>query len=78
MPAANPCPKCGRPLDPVDLGPETAPWLCPDCHLGFFNAELSVVARHLYRPRHHDWGRGTPARALREAVAKELADRRGA
>ena len=41
----EPCPICGRPLAPVVLGPETAPWLCAGCHRGWFAAELSAEAR---------------------------------
>lgn len=65
------CPKCGRPLQPVALGPDTAPWLCNECHRGFWSAELTDIARGRYRPRHHDWGLGTPATAIRHSVQTE-------
>lgn len=65
------CPKCGGPLEVVALDPDSAPWLCNVCHRAFWAAELTDVARDLYRPRHHDWGQGTPARAVRQSVQTE-------
>lgn len=65
------CPKCGQDLEPVALGPESAPYVCNTCHRGFWAAELTDVARDLYRPRHHDWGQGTPGQAVRRSVQTE-------
>ena len=65
------CPKCGKALQPVALGPETAPWLCADCARGYFAAELTTEARALYRPHRDDWGLGSPLGTL---VEKEVAD----
>lgn len=65
------CPKCGKPLAPVALDPDTAPWLCNECHRGFWSAELTDVARARYRHRHHDWGQGAPAQAIRRSVQTE-------
>lgn len=65
------CPKCGRTLAPTALGPDTAPWLCNDCHRGFWAAELTVQARSLYRQRFHDFGLGRPGLAVRAAVVAE-------
>lgn len=38
------CPNCGGQLEPVVLGPESAPWLCHGCGLGFWAAELRQSA----------------------------------
>ena len=65
------CPRCGKELQPVALDADTAPWLCNDCHRGFWSAELTDVARARYRPARHDWGLGTPAQALRRSVQTE-------
>ena len=50
------CPKCGKELAPHAGDWQDAPWLCSDCHRGFFSCELSPRARENYRPHHHDWG----------------------
>ena len=65
------CPKCGKALMPVALGPDTAPWLCADCARGFFTVELTEEARAQYRPDKDDWGHGTPATTLRSKVTDE-------
>jgi hypothetical protein len=67
------CPKCGAPLQPVALGPETAPWLCAGCSRGFFAAELTPEARAVYRPEHDDWGFTTRA-PIEAAVMLEISD----
>lgn len=68
------CPACGRLMDPVALGPDSAPWLCHHSGLGFFVAELTTSARAIYRATHHDWGFGEAALAVRSQVATELAE----
>ena len=70
------CPKCGKALQPVALGPSTAPWVCFGCARGFFAAELTAEARALYRPHHDDWGLGTAKIPLMAAVELEIADAR--
>lgn len=40
MAYSSACPSCGHQLQPVVLGPDSAPWLCPVCRLGFWVAEL--------------------------------------
>lgn len=73
------CPKCQKALTPVALDPQSAPWVCNRCHLGFFVSELADSARAIFRPRHQDWGQGTPASAVRlDADAElDLAEARG-
>lgn len=66
------CPKCGGQLAPVALDPQTAPWLCASCGLGFFAAELSPAARSAYRPQFRD--HGTSAHAIHLARDAELAE----
>ncbi|MDE2096452.1 MAG: hypothetical protein KGL39_04340 [Patescibacteria group bacterium] len=70
------CLKCGQRLVACALGPDTAPYLCVDCHQGWFVAELSEWARSRYRPEHGDFGLGTPAKAIRSAVEAELEEAR--
>ncbi len=77
LPSAHPlylttCLRCGGPLQPVALPhPDTAPWLCPLCRLGFWACELTMAGRRLYRGRFHAFGHGAPASSLRAAVHEE-------
>lgn len=68
------CPQCGGPLAPVILDPETAPWLCNHCALGFWSAELSNAARKDWRPKERDFGFN--ARELRAACLRERTEAR--
>lgn len=54
--------------------PDSACWICTECHRGFFVAELSAEARLCYRPLFHDWGSGEPGRKVRAAVEREVAE----
>ena len=64
------CPKCGDELQAVAGPHDWAPWLCNECHRGFWHIELSAEARAAYRPLHHDWG--FDAAWLEIARAKEV------
>jgi ribosomal protein L37AE/L43A len=64
------CPHCGRSLLPVTR-PETAPWLCLECHRGWWSAELTVAAKDAYRPEYRDFGYGQTARLIAETAAEE-------
>jgi hypothetical protein len=44
------CPNCGQQLQPVALGPDSAPWACHTCRLSFWVAELSTAARAAWWP----------------------------
>jgi len=65
------CPNCGGGLEPHAGHPDSAPWLCARCHLGFWVSELSAVARVRYRPRFRDYGVGKESIALRAACLAE-------
>lgn len=64
------CPNCGAQLQPVVLGPDSAPWLCALCHISFWVAELSGQARDAWQPtvKCYDW------RARREMLDRATAD----
>lgn len=71
-PTTTKCPICGRPLVEAPTAaktPTTAPWVCNDDRMGFWNAELSPAARHAFRAHLRDWGHH--AGWLREAVRRE-------
>ena len=68
------CLQCGGQLAPVALDPQTAPWLCAPCGLGFFSAELSPAARSTYRPLFRDHGTGPDADAIHATRDAELAE----
>ncbi len=65
------CPKCGAQLQPVALGPHTAPWLCAGCHRGFWACELSSYARSVYRSDKDDWGFGQSRQSIQTEVEVE-------
>lgn len=65
------CPSCGAELQPFAGPPDATPWLCGPCHRGFWTAELSPLARELYRVRHHDRGHTAEARQIAEQVEVE-------
>lgn len=63
------CPQCGGHLQPVALDAQTAPWLCNECHLGFWAVDLSTDARKSWGHRGfvHDAGsQALHARRLQE------------
>ena len=64
------CLKCGGELISTALHPSSAPWVCTECHLGYFEAELSTEARLNYRDQLHDFGPATVS--IREAVHAEV------
>ena len=72
----NPCPKCGGPLQAVELDWQTAPWLCKDCGLGFWNAQLTDHGRAMFRHTHNDHGHGPGPRAIYAACIAERDARR--
>ena len=65
------CPKCGAQLTPIAVHPDSTPWACYECHLGFWVSELSHEAREMYRHQLHDWGHGAAPNALRAKVLEE-------
>jgi hypothetical protein len=73
------CPGCGQQLEPHAGHPDSTPWTCHNCHVGFWKCELSAEARAMYRPRFHDWGHSEEAFALHDAAEaeRELARERG-
>lgn len=73
------CPACGQQLEPHAGHPDSTPWICHHCHVGFWVCELTSDARARYRPRFHDWGHSKEAFALRDAVfaEREVARARG-
>ena len=64
------CLKCGGDLTPTALGPQSAPYVCLECHHAYFAAELSQEARPHFRKDQHDFGRHTPV--IRDQVRVEL------
>lgn len=54
------CPDDGSQLQAVALDANTPPWLCANCHRGWWNAELTASARARYNPLLRDFG--TPDR----------------
>lgn len=68
------CPNCGREMTPHAGYPDSAPWICTECHRGFFVAELSAAARQCYRAIFHDHGFGDEGRKVRAAVEREVAE----
>lgn len=64
------CPACGRQLQPVALDPQTAPWLCNTCCLGFWVAELEQS--HMWHHTLRSFGHAGHA-ARRAAVEAEAA-----
>ncbi len=67
---ATDCPKCARELQPVALVPDSAPWLCNECHLGFWAAELTDEARACYKPPLVEFA-GKDGAVVRRAVQSE-------
>jgi transposase-like protein len=68
----NICPICGGTLTAVKLNGRSAPWLCPPCHRGFWNAELTPEAHAAWRPAHRDHGHHPAIRKAAE-VEREYA-----
>ena len=56
------CPQCGKALQPVALSPQTAPYLCSGCSLGFFACELTPTARKSWG--HHGFIHGPHSEQL--------------
>ena len=78
MPASNntpinTCPNCGSSLSPIALDPNTAPWLCSHCKLGWWSTEITPQARAAWHgpSRSFHW-RNAPA--IRAAVDQERAE----
>ncbi len=67
------CPRCGQQLQPHAGQPESTPWVCSDCKLGFWVEQLKRDARMHYRSHTHDWGYGDHVKPLRQAVELEIA-----
>jgi hypothetical protein len=67
------CLRCGGSLYPVAQGPEIPPWVCPECLVFYWVAELTQEARQSYRHAQHDFGwLGTPEHtAVERAKATE-------
>ena len=67
------CPQCGKELQPVALGPDTAPWLCgpTGCSLGFFACELTATARKSWG--HHGFIHGPHSEQLHADRLAEFA-----
>lgn len=65
------CPSCGAELSPHVGSPDSAPWICNACHLGFWACELLEDARQIYRAWHRDFGVGSTS-SLRIARVHEL------
>ena len=70
------CPHCGTTLEAVAQNPQTAPWLCRACSVGWWSAELTKEARATYRIERRDFRPAKPMRLLVEAEAR-LAKARG-
>jgi len=64
------CLRCGSELTPHAGRPQSTPFVCHLCHLGYFPSELSREARQSYRKSHHDFG--YHAEHIREAVRHDL------
>lgn len=64
------CLRCGSELTPHAGRPQSTPFVCHLCHLGYFPSELSREARNAYRRTHHDFG--YHAHAIRDAVHADL------
>lgn len=77
MPASNTpintCPNCGSSLSPIALDPNTAPWLCSHCKLGWWSTEITPQARAAWNgpSRSFHWSN---APAIRAAVDQERAE----
>ncbi len=66
------CPACGGQLQPHVGEAQSCPWLCNNCHLGFWTAELQPGTRAHYRPHLKDWGWGAHIQPLRLARLTEF------
>ena len=71
------CPRCGNPLRSVALSKATPPWLCHECHRGWWNAELTPAARDAYRYEYHDFGADHVARQIHRDREDEAGVTRG-
>ena len=66
------CPECGATLQAVVLDPDTPPWVCTICHLGWWVSELQTPVRSEWDSRTRSFHfRSLPA--LREAITQERA-----
>lgn len=49
------CLICGSQLQPVVLGPDSAPWLCHVCHRGYWVCELGDDGRRGWERKHRSF-----------------------
>lgn len=68
VPDGPACPACGQPCTAVTVGGETPPWVCNDCRLGWWQAELDSGAAWLPATRELE-----PVDGLLAAVKAEMA-----
>jgi hypothetical protein len=66
------CPQCGRLLTVVALDAQSAPWVCNECHLGFWAIELTDNARLHWGDKSFE--RGSHEEWLRQEIKKEYED----
>ena len=69
------CPHCGQELTEVTLGGDHPPFVCTTCHIAFWAAELSNLARDNWRPSHRDFGHGEHVALIRSARDVERTSR---
>jgi hypothetical protein len=70
------CPGCGAQLDAHAGHYDSTPWVCHNCHRGFWVAELKPAALAIYDGREHAWKHGLEAARLREDVDAEREEAR--
>ena len=68
------CLRCGGHLSPVATGPTIPPWMCEQCNIYYWVAELVPEARQSYRYESWDYGEPTSDshRSIRAAVDNEM------